>query len=339
MAKVSDWVNVVCPTCGGEAKRETDTMPNWAGSNWYFLRYLDPDNDMSLADRKKMEYWMPVDIYQGGFEHTTLHLLYSRFVYKFLYDIGVVPGPKPYAKRRSHGIVLGIDGRKMSKSFGNVINPEDIVNKFGADTLRIYEMFMGPFDQTIVWSEEGVEGCFRFLKRVWRLSNTMLSNKKTSPELLSKLNKTIKKVTEDLENMKFNTAIASLMEFSNSWQDDKGGLGKDDFKKFLLILAPFAPHLTEELWHVHSPHFQSIHSQPWPNYEEKYLREEKMTIAVQVNGKLRDTLNVQSEKIDDKQMIEEIAKESPKVRKYINNKLIKKTVYIPGRIISFVVDD
>ncbi len=339
LAKVSDWVNVVCPTCGGEAKRETDTMPNWAGSNWYFLRYLDPDNDMSLADRKKMEYWMPVDIYQGGFEHTTLHLLYSRFVYKFLYDIGVVPGPKPYAKRRSHGIVLGIDGRKMSKSFGNVINPEDIVNKFGADTLRIYEMFMGPFDQTIVWSEEGVEGCFRFLKRVWRLSNTMLSNKKTSPELLSKLNKTIKKVTEDLENMKFNTAIASLMEFSNSWQDDKGGLGKDDFKKFLLILAPFAPHLTEELWHVHSPHFQSIHSQPWPNYEEKYLREEKMTIAVQVNGKLRDTLNVQSEKIDDKQMIEEIAKESPKVRKYINNKLIKKTVYIPGRIISFVVDD
>ncbi|MBI2075012.1 MAG: leucine--tRNA ligase [Candidatus Levybacteria bacterium] len=366
LAKVTEWVNVACPECGGAARRETDTMPNWAGSNWYFLAYLfaskldqkslkfNPsaslrsstprslrrssrglspegleearvqnsklikEDNIFEENKDVIKYWMPVDIYQGGFEHTTLHLLYSRFVYKFLYDIGVVPTPEPYAKRRSHGIVLGPDGRKMSKSFGNVINPDDIAGKFGADTLRVYEMFMGPFDQTIAWSEESVEGCFRFLKRVWQLSLTKVSDSKTSAQLLTSLHKAIKKVGEDLENMKFNTAVAAMMEFINSWQADAQGLSKEDLEKFLLILAPFAPHVTEELWQRiknnesgpsisssgsreimnngenHNSSFiihNSIHSRSWPSYDPNLLVEGEITIAVQVNGKVRDSIN------------------------------------------------
>ncbi len=365
LANAKEWVNTKCPNCGGPAKRETDTMPNWAGSNWYYLAYLFANKlgknsefiNIFQKNKKLINYWMPVDIYQGGFEHTTLHLLYSRFVYKFLYDIGVVPTPEPYAKRRSHGIVLGSDGRKMSKSFGNIINPEDIINKFGADTLRVYEMFMGPFDQTIVWSEESVEGCFRFLKRVWQLSLSKISKKKTSIKLLSKLHKTIKKVNEDLENMKFNTAVANLMKFINSWKEDKEGLDRDDLKKFLLTLAPFAPHLAEELYQniilrakpkesgeilrsaQNDKAFLSIHLQSWPEYERRYLKEEEVTIAVQVNGKLRDTLKILPQNLDDKQMVEEIAKGSKKVKKYLIDKTIKKTVYVKGRIINFVTGD
>ena len=291
---------------------------------------------------------MPIDIYQGGFEHTTLHLLYSRFVYKFLFDIGVVPSPEPYAKRRSHGIVLGPDGKKMSKSFGNVINPDDIVGKFGADTLRVYEMFMGPFDQTIAWSEEGVEGCYRFLKRVWQLSLTKGFSNQTSQALMVSLNKTIKKVGEDLESLKFNTAVASMMEFINGWQNDKEGLNRDELKKFLLILSPFAPHIAEELWERDlnaSPltlDAWSIHQQSWPVYDPKLLKEDEITIVVQVNGKIRDTVKVQSANITysvnkNQNYIEEKAKESAKVKKYLEGKSVKRVVFIENKIINFVV--
>ncbi len=355
LANAKDWVNTQCPACKGPARRETDTMPNWAGSNWYYLAYLFADklgNQKSKIKNQKSKervrsnvfeenqdlarYWMPVDIYQGGFEHTTLHLLYSRFVYKFLYDIGVVPGKEPYKKRRSHGVVLGPDGRKMSKSFGNIINPDDIVNKFGADTLRIYEMFMGPFDQTIAWSEESVEGCFRFLKRVWQLSLTKVSDKNTSVKLVYKLHKTIKKVSEDLENMKFNTAVASMMELINSWKSDQGGLNKDDFRKFLLILAPFAPHMTEELWKNFSKN-KSIHKEPWPKFDTAAIVEEEATIVVQINGKIRDTLRASMEESGNQQLIENIAKKSQKIEKYLNSRKIKKAVYVKGRVINFVV--
>ncbi|MEK7502320.1 MAG: leucine--tRNA ligase [Patescibacteria group bacterium] len=355
LANAKDWVNTQCPACKGPARRETDTMPNWAGSNWYYLAYLFADklgNQKSKIKNQKSKervrsnvfeenqdlarYWMPVDIYQGGFEHTTLHLLYSRFVYKFLYDIGVVPGKEPYKKRRSHGVVLGPDGRKMSKSFGNIINPDDIVNKFGADTLRIYEMFMGPFDQTIAWSEESVEGCFRFLKRVWQLSLTKVSDKNTSVKLVYKLHKTIKKVSEDLENMKFNTAVASMMELINSWKSDQGGLNKDDFRKFLLILAPFAPHMTEELWKNFSKN-KSIHKEPWPKFDTAAIVEEEVTIVVQINGKIRDTLRASMEESGNQQLIENIAKKSQKIEKYLNSRKIKKAVYVKGRVINFVV--
>ena len=279
---------------------------------------------------------MPVDIYQGGFEHTTLHLLYSRFVYKFLYDIGVVPTKEPYRKRRSHGIVLGPDGRKMSKSFDNIINPDDIINKFGADTLRIYEMFMGPFDQTIAWSEESVEGCFRFLKRVWQLFLTKASDKNTSVKLASKLHKTIKKASEDLENLKFNTAVASLMGFIKDWRSDKEGLNRDDLKKFLLILAPFAPHTAEELWNKIGEK-SSIHQSQWPSYESKLLKEEEVTIVTQINGKIRYTFRLSAEKIGDQQLIERIAKDSQKIKKHLDNRTIKKVVYVKGRVINFVI--
>jgi len=336
LSQAKDWLKVKCPKCGKMGRRETDTMPNWAGSNWYFLRYLDPQNDKAIASRKKMEYFMPVDIYQGGFEHTTLHLLYSRFVYKFLYDIGVAPAKEPYRKRRSHGIVLGPDGRKMSKSFDNIINPDDIINKFGADTLRIYEMFMGPFDQTIAWSEESVEGCFRFLKRVRQLFLTKVSDKNTSVKLASKLHKTIKKVSEDLENLKFNTAVASLMEFIKDWRSDKEDLNKGDLKKFLLILAPFAPHMTEELWQNFSKN-KSIHKEPWPRFDTAAIVEEEVTIVIQINGKIRDTLRASREESVNQQLVEKIAKESQKIKKYLSNRKIKKVVYVQGRVINFVL--
>lgn len=337
LAKATDWVNVQCPICKEPAKRETDTMPNWAGSNWYFLRYLNPQNDEALADKRKMEYWMPVDVYQGGFEHTTLHLLYSRFVYKFLFEIGVVPSSEPYAKRRVHGIVLGPDGKKMSKSFGNVINPDDIVKTYGADTLRVYEMFMGPFDQTIAWNEEGVEGCFRFLKRIWQLSHSNVSSATTSRSLLACLNQTIKKVGDDIEAFKFNTAVASMMQFINDWQADKNGLSKDDLKKFLLVLAPFAPHITEEVWHSFRES-DSIHNQAWPSYDSSLLVSDEVTIVVQVNGKVRDNIRHQTSKVKDQKEIESKARDSEKVKPYLEGKKIKKVIYVEGKIINFAVE-
>ncbi|RJP45869.1 MAG: leucine--tRNA ligase [Armatimonadetes bacterium] len=364
LANVQDWVNVQCPVCGGKAKRETDTMPNWAGSNWYYLAYLFADklgnpkseirnpksNNIFSENQDVIKYWMPVDLYQGGYEHTTLHLLYSRFVYKFLFDIGAVPTAEPYLKRRSHGIVLGPDGRKMSKSFGNVINPDDIVKKYGADTLRIYEMFMGPFDQTIAWSDEGVEGCYRFLKRVWNLAMTKVIDGKSDLRLVSSLHKTIQKVTSDLESMKFNTAIAVLMEFNNEWKADKKGLGKDEFKKFLLILAPFAPHMTEELYQffrnpkseIRNPKqtkdtvYESIHLQKWPEVDEKYLVEEEVTVVVQVNGKRRGEFKVQSSKFKVQSEIEEMAGEV--AGKYLVGKEVKRVIYVEGKIVNFVTN-
>ena len=335
LALAKDWVVVSCPSCGGNARRETDTMPNWAGSNWYFLRYLDPGNDKTLAARKKIDFWMPVDLYQGGFEHTTLHLLYSRFVYKFLYDIGVVPTSEPYAKRRVHGIVLGADSRKMSKSFGNVVNPDKIVAKYGADTLRVYEMFMGPFDRTIVWSQEGVEGCSRFLKKVWQLVLNRIGAESDS-ELVSKLERAIKKVDEDMEVMKFNTTVAAMMEFVNAWQESSEGLSESDAGKFLLLLAPFAPHMTEELWQVLlKSKVKSIHLHPWPKYDPKLAEVSEIVLVVQVNGKVRDKIAVE-QGIDQKQA-QKLALESAKVTKYLGKAKLKRVIFVPDRLINFVV--
>lgn len=338
LAKAKEWVKVSCPKCGGKAKRETDTMPNWAGSNWYFLRYLDPFNDQEIASKKKMAYWMPVDLYQGGFEHTTLHLLYSRFVYKFLFDLGVVPTAEPYARRRAHGIVLGPDGRKMSKSFGNVIDPTVIVKEFGADTLRLYEMFMGPFDQMNAWNEDGVNGIYRFLQRVWMMAGK--TDKKGqanfSGQDLSMMHKTIKKVGEDMEEVKFNTAVAILMEWLN-YLSAKGKVQKEEYLTFLLLLAPFAPHITEELWQLlGNSKFSSIHQQSWPMFDNKYLEDQEVSVIVQINGKLRDVLLIQKDIVSSKEAVEEIAKSRQKVQKYLVGKRIKKVVYISGKVINFV---
>jgi len=355
LSAVKDWVNVSCPNCGSPGKRETDTMPNWAGSNWYFLRYLDPQNDKEFADKKKIDYWMPVDLYNGGMEHTTLHLLYSRFIYKVLFDLGFVPGPEPYARRYSHGMVLAQDGRKMSKSFGNVVNPDEIINKFGADTLRIYEMFMGPFDQTISWSSEGVEGCWRFLNRVWKLTKENVNEKPTNVNLCIKLHQTIKKVSEDLEGMKFNTAVAAMMEFINEWSHQF--LAKKEAEMFIKILAPFAPFLAEELWqqlkntsdggrpkrsegHDSSEvkdKCWSVHQQTWPKYDAELVKEEIITIVVQMNGKVRGEINIKYQISNIKYQIEELAKTQANVAKYLEGKKIKKVIFVPGKIINFVV--
>jgi leucyl-tRNA synthetase len=336
LAKVKDWVEVACPKCGGPARRETDTMPNWAGSNWYFLRYLDPENDEEIASRKKMDYWLPIDLYEGGYEHTTLHLLYSRFIYKFLFDIGVVPNPEPYAKRRSHGIVLGSDGRKMSKSFGNVINPDQIVEKYGADTLRIYEMFMGPFDQMVAWSEESLEGCYRFMGRVWRAFEGKISSSKTPQSLLTKLHQTIKKVNEDLENMKFNTITSSLMEFVNTWEGE-GSMNKDDAETFIRLLAPFTPHMAEEVWHEVFGNRSSIHLASWPKYDPNLTKEENAVVVIQVNGKLRSQLILQTNSSQNKEEIEKLARKDLKVRTWLEDKKIKKVIFVSGKLINFVV--
>lgn len=335
LAKMTDWVNTECPKCGGSARRETDTMPNWAGSNWYFLRYLDNANDRALADRKKIEYWMPVNIYQGGFEHTTLHLLYSRFIHKFLYDIGVVNSPEPYAKRRSHGIVLGPDNRKMSKSFGNVVNPDEIVAKYGADTLRLYEMFMGPFDQAIAWSEQSLQGCSRFLNRVWQFFQNNVKEDKTPVSLSRKLQQTIKKVGEDIEELKFNTMVATLMEFINDWQQSH--LSREDAGSFARLLAPAAPHLAEEIWCEVLGNQFSVHQQTWPEHNEKLIVEETAMIIVQVTGRVRGQIQIENDKSIIQSEVEELAKKEPRVARYLEGKQIKKVIFVPGRLINFVV--
>jgi len=331
---IKEWVEVKCPKCGGPAKRETDTMPNWAGSNWYFMRYTDPHNKKALADKDKLKYWLPVDWYNGGMEHTTLHLLYSRFIYKFLYDIGVAPTPEPYSKRTSHGMVLAEDGRKMSKSFGNVINPDDIIKNYGADTLRVYEMFMGPFDQAIAWSTRGVKGVSRFLERVWKLTLECIKNEKSSSEAIQAIHKLNKKIDDDLEKAKFNTAIAAFMGFVNFGLGNKEKIGRDVIKRMLLLLAPFAPHIAEELWERIGEK-PSILSQPFPQYEEELTRGEKIIVAIQVNGRLRDTLEVERE-ISEKEL-KEVALASPKIQKHTTGKQIKKSIVVPGRLVNFVV--
>lgn len=333
LATISEWVNTKCPKCGAPAKRETDTMPNWAGSNWYFMRYIDPDNEEVLADKDKLKYWLPVDWYNGGMEHTTLHLLYSRFIYKFLYDIGVAPTPEPYQKRTSHGIVLAEDGRKMSKSLGNVVNPDDIVREFGADTLRVYEMFMGPFDQAIAWSTQGVKGVRRFLEKFWKLCLECGKNENSDLEAIKAINKLNKKIDEDLKKVKFNTAIAAFMEFTNFALSNKEKVGRDVIEKALKLLAPFAPHLTEELWQKLG--FEnSVHQQKWPKYDPELIKEKTITLVVQVNGKVRDKIEVEADILEDK--AKELAISSEKVKKWIKDKKIKKVIFVPGKLINIV---
>jgi len=352
LANVKDWVNTTCPHCGGPARRETDTMPNWAGSSWYYLRYCDPQNDKKVAEPDKLKYWLPVDIYLGGGEHTTLHLLYSRFWHKFLYDIGVVPTPEPYQARRQHGVILGEDGEKMSKSRGNVVNPDEVVEKFGADTLRVYSCFMGPYDATMPWSAKGLEGAWRFLNRIWRIyQDGKKIGSKTSPELLRPLHQTIQKVTKDIDNLSYNTAIAAMMSFINKWSKGGSQLSRDDAGSFLKLLAPFAPHLAEELWHslTKFPTWEkmsktSIHLQPWPKYDPKLVEEEEVTIVVQVNGKVRGQIKVKSARLPDGQEIrnsqaeiEKLAQSQPRVAKYLAGKTPKKVIFVPGKLINFVI--
>ncbi len=337
LSTISNWVNTKCPKCGGDAKRETDTMPNWAGSNWYYMRYCDPKNDKALADPRKLKYWLPVDWYNGGMEHTTLHLLYSRFIYKFLFDIGVAPTPEPYQRRTSHGIVLAEDGRKMSKSFGNVINPDDVVKKYGADTLRVYEMFMGPFDQAISWSTQGVKGVFRFLEKVWRLVLEFSENKKDKidgPIILKALHRLNKKIDGELEIMKFNTIIAAFMEFINLTQKHKEEVGKEVIERFLILLSPFAPHLTEELWQ-RLGRKSSITLEKWPEPNPEFLKEETITLIIQVNGKVRDKIKVKAD-ISEKEA-KELAISQEKIKNWIGDKEIKKVVFIPGKLINIVI--
>ncbi len=335
LAAIKKWVNIACPECGEPARRETDTMPNWAGSNWYYLRYCDPKNNKKLADMKKLKYWMPIDLYNGGMEHTTLHLLYSRFVYKFLYDIKAVPTPEPYAKRRSHGMVLASDGRKMSKSFGNVINPDKVVEKYGADSLRLYEMFMGPFEQAINWSIEGLEGCYRFLKRVWALfQNERKFGKTTSKELVQKMHYTIKKVGDDLENMKFNTAVSTMMEFINLWSEKDNILSKKDAENFLKILASFTPHVCEELW-AKLGHKTSIFKEKWPKYDEKLIKKQTFELVIQINGKVRSKIEVSADISEDE--AKKLALSNDRVKNWLKGQTPKKIIFVKGKLINIVV--
>lgn len=339
LAGITEWVETKCPGCGAKARRETDTMPNWAGSSWYYLRYIDPDNDERVGDLGKLKYWLPVDWYNGGMEHTTLHLLYSRFWHKFLYDQGVVPTPEPYAKRTSHGQVLGPDGKRMSKSKGNVINPDDVVGKYGADTLRLYEMFIGPFDQTVAWSWEAVEGVARFLKRIWNLSEETRNKKQdTSREAMVRLGRLAKKIESDLVKMKFNTAVAAMMEWVNWWADHSDQVGRDGAEIFVKILAPMAPFITEEIYQQLtgvSDKDGSVHLSDWPQVEEGGFDEERVTVVVQVDGRVRGKLDLESEMAGEQKVVEQEALGLENVAKYLEGKK-HKVVWVPGKIINFV---
>lgn len=330
LAAMTDWVNTTCPCCGGPAKRETDTMPQWAGSSWYFLRYTDPNNDEALASPEALKYWMPVDWYNGGMEHTTLHLLYSRFWHKFLYDEGVVPCPEPYQKRTSHGMILGENGEKMSKSRGNVVNPDDIVNEYGADTLRTYEMFIGAFDLAASWSEDGVKGCRRFLDRVWKLQDIMTDEEGYSKDLETKMHQTIKKVSNDFENLKYNTAIAAMMALLNDFYK-KGSITKGELKTLIILLNPVAPHITEEMWQVIGCEGR-VYQQTWPEYDEAKTVESSVEIAVQINGKVKATLDIQKDDPKD----EVIAKSKEKIADKLTGNIVKE-IYVPGRLVNIVM--
>ena len=332
LAKMTDWVNTTCPHCGAPAKRETDTMPQWAGSSWYFLRYCDPHNDKELASKEALEYWMPVDWYNGGMEHTTLHLLYSRFWHKFLYDIGVVPQPEPYQKRTSHGMILGEGGEKMSKSRGNVINPDDIVRDYGADTMRLYEMFLGDFEKAAPWSQNAVKGCRRFLERVWALFDQVQPGDSYSQKNEGEMHKTIKKVTEDIENLKFNTAIAALMSLLNTFGDN--GVNQAEYKNFILLLSPFAPHICEELNERMGGKEMLVYA-PWPKYDESKTVDDTLEIGVQINGKVKGTVWIGAQ--DTKEQIQEKAMAEPKVAAALEGMQVVKVIVIPGRIVNIVV--
>ena len=331
LAKMTDWINTTCPHCGAPAKRETDTMPQWAGSSWYFLRYMDPHNDKALASKEALEYWSPVDWYNGGMEHTTLHLLYSRFWHKFLYDIGVVPTKEPYQKRTSHGMILGDNGEKMSKSKGNVINPDDIVDEFGADTFRVYEMFMGPFDQSAAWSMDSIRGCSKFLDRVWNLQTILIDGDAYSSEMEKTMHKSIKKVTNDIEEMKFNTCVSTFMTMVNEFYKLKR-INKAELKTFITLLNPFAPHITEELNKI-AGFEEDISTYEWPSFDESKTIDDTVTIAIQFNGKLKGTIDVQKDSEED------IIKE--KVHNEIDSKLdgkqVVKEIYVKNKIYNIVV--
>ena len=332
LAHMTDWVNTTCPCCGGPAKRETDTMPQWAGSSWYFLRYMDPHNDKALASKEALEYWSPVDWYNGGMEHTTLHLLYSRFWHKFLYDIGVVPTREPYAKRTSHGMILGENGEKMSKSRGNVVNPDEIVDTYGADTMRLYEMFIGDFEKAAPWSPKSIKGCRRFLERVWSLAEKVQDGDEYSKEHEALMHRTIKKVGEDADNLKANTAIAALMTMLNEFYDK--GVNRAEYKTFLALLNPFAPHITEELWQqLGETGLLSV--APWPAYDEAKTVESTVEMAVQVNGKLKGTIKLAADA--DKQAAIDAALAEEKVQHAIEGKQIVKQIVVPGKIVNLVV--
>ncbi len=333
LAAIDSWVNTTCPKCGAPAKRETDTMPQWAGSSWYFLRYCDPHNDEALASKEALEYWTPVNWYNGGMEHTTLHLLYSRFWHKFLYDIGVVPTAEPYAKRTSHGMILGENGEKMSKSRGNVVNPDDIVAEFGADTLRVYEMFIGDFEKAAPWSSASIRGAHRFLERVWALSESLVEGDTVRPELEIAINRTIRKVGEDIENLKFNTAIAAMMALLNE-MTDIGGPNRAEYAILVQLLNPFAPHMTEELWEQLG-HAEELAYTPWPTYDPNKCTADTVEIAVQVNGKIRTRITVGMQ--DDAPAVLAQAKADERIAAEIAGKQIVKELYVPQKLVNIVV--
>ena len=333
LAHMTDWVTTTCPHCGGKAKRETDTMPQWAGSSWYFLRYIDPHNSEALASDEAMKYWMPVDWYNGGMEHTTLHLLYSRFWHKFLYDIHVVPTPEPYAKRTSHGMILGENGEKMSKSRGNVVNPDEIVGEYGADTMRLYEMFIGDFEKAAPWSSAGIKGCRRFVERYWNLQNMLSEEKGVRKSLEISFNKAIKKVGEDIEVLKFNTAIATLMALMNDISD-AGSITKEELRIFTILLNPFAPHVTEEMWAAMKYDGAMACQQEWPSYDEAKCTEATIEIVVQLNGKVRAHLSVAADIA--KAAAIAAAKADEKIAAELSGKTIVKEIYVPGKLVNIV---
>ena len=333
LAHMTDWVNTTCPHCGGPAKRETDTMPQWAGSSWYFLRYMDPHNSDALASKEAMAYWSPVDWYNGGMEHTTLHLLYSRFWHKFLYDIGMVPTVEPYAKRTSHGMILGENGEKMSKSRGNVVNPDDVVNEFGADTMRLYEMFIGDFEKAAPWNPASIRGCRRFVERFWNFQN-ILTEGGLRKELETSFHKTIKKVGEDIENLKFNTAIAALMSLMNEIYDT-GSITKEELRLFALLLDPFAPHVVDELWETVGYGNGMACQQTWPAYDDAKCRDNTVEIAVQVNGKVRARIQIAAD--SSKEDILAAAKAEEKIAAELDGKQIVKEICVPGKLVNIVV--
>ena len=331
LAKMTDWVNTTCPCCGGPAKRETDTMPQWAGSSWYFLRYCDPHNDKELISKEAAEYWTPVDWYNGGMEHTTLHLLYSRFWHKFLYDIGVVPTSEPYKKRTSHGMILGENGEKMSKSRGNVVNPDEIVDTYGADTMRLYEMFIGDFEKAAPWNSDSIKGCKRFIEKFWNLQEKVVDGDEYTPQMEALMHKTIKKVTYDIDNLKANTAIAAMMTLVNELSAK--GCNKAELKTLTILLNPFAPHVTEEMWDVMN--FGGMVNQAkWPEYDEEKTKENDVEIVIQIMGKVRAKITVPVDMAKDDVLA--AAKAEPKIAELLAGKEIKKEIYVPGKLVNFV---
>ena len=333
LAKIDSFVNCKCPKCGAPAKRETDTMPQWAGSSWYYLRYCDPHNDKELASKESLEYWMPVDWYNGGMEHVTRHMIYSRFWHKFLYDIGVVNTDEPYMKRTAQGLILGPDGEKMSKSKGNVIDPLDVIKAYGADVLRVYALFMGDYEKAAPWSDSSVKGCKRFLDRVWSLADMLTDDEGYRPHFASKMHKLIKKVSADIDGMKFNTAIAAMMTILNDFYQD-GSISRGELKDFLIMLYPFAPHITEEMYQ-NCGFGGYIHDAKWPEFDESMCKDDEIEIAVQINGKLKDRAVISADAAQDEVL--ELVKKNQKIAAELDGKTIVKEIYVKGKLVNIVV--